>query len=124
MDYTISNNSKLFDELLQVLNRHRNELGVAEAFDDLKAAKFNYIQRSIDQMISCLVLAIHDLAVHPSNADLQMELKAVIQQHYVRMFEAGSRLSEMAREYDVSGGKPLSHDEILEEVDNRRGTGR
>ena len=70
MDYTISNNSKLFDELIQVLKSHQNEPGVVEALDDLKAAKVNYIQRSIDHMMSCLVLAIHDLVIHPPSGSL------------------------------------------------------
>src|SRR5712664_2946118 len=109
MDYTISNNSRLFDELLQVLNSHQNEPGVVEALDDLKAAKVNYIQRSIDHMMNCLVLAIHDLVVHPPSKKLQEELSTVIHRHYTGMFQAGSRLSEMAREYEASGGKALSH---------------
>src|SRR6266567_6366233 len=115
MDYTISNNSRLFDDLLQVLNNHQNEPGVVEALDYLKAAKVNYVQRSIDHMINCLVLAIHDLVVHPSGAELRADLSAVIHRHYTGMFEAGSRLAEMAREYEASGGKLLSHDEILRE---------
>jgi hypothetical protein len=124
MDYTISNNAKLFDELLQVLNSHQNEPGVVEALEDLKAAKVNYIQRSIDHMMNCLVLAIHDLVVNPPSQELQKELSSVIHRHYTGIFQAGSRLSEMAREYEANGGKPLSPDEILEEVDSRRGTSR
>jgi hypothetical protein len=124
MDYTISNNSKLFDDLLQVLDGHKNEPGVVEVLGDLKAAKVNYIQRSIDHMMSCLVLAIHDLLVHPPSTELQMELRATIHRHYTGMFQAGSRLSEMARQYEANGGKPLSYDEILQEVDERRGTAR
>jgi hypothetical protein len=124
MDYTISNNAKLFDELLQVLNNHQNEPGVVEALDDLKAAKVNYVQRSIDHMMNCLVLAIHDLVVHPPSAELRTDLSAVIDRYYAGMFQAGSRLGEMAREYEASGGKLLSHDEILEEVDERRGVSR
>src|SRR5947207_3201751 len=124
MDYTISNNSKLFDELLQVLNSHQSEQGVVEVLDDLKAAKVNYLQRSIDHMMNCLVLAIHDLVVHPPSKELQKELSAVIHQHYIGMFQAGSRLSEMASKHEATGGKPLSHDEILQEVDERRGTAR
>lgn len=124
MDYTISSNSKLFDELLEILNRHQSEPGVVKALDDLKAAKVNYIQRSIDHMMNCLVLALHDLVVHPPSIELQRELNAAIHRHYTVMFQAGSRLREMALQYEASGGKPLSHDEILEEVDERRGTAR
>jgi hypothetical protein len=36
----------------------------------------------------------------------------------------GSRLGQLAEEYEASGGKTLSRDEILEEVDQRRGTSR
>jgi 3-methyladenine DNA glycosylase AlkC len=46
MDYTISNNARLLDE------------PVIEVLDDLKAAKVNYVQRSIDHIMNCLVLAI------------------------------------------------------------------
>ncbi|MEP6539507.1 MAG: hypothetical protein ABJF23_29490 [Bryobacteraceae bacterium] len=124
MDYTISNNSKLFDELIHVLNSHTSESGVVEALDDLKAAKFNYTQRSIDHMLSCLVLALHDLTMIPLSAELRMELGATIHRHCTQMFQAGARLGDMAHDYEVSGGKPLTHDEILEEVDLRRGTAR
>jgi hypothetical protein len=124
MDYTISNNAQLFDEVLQVLNNHQNEPGVVEALEDLKAAKVNYVQRSIDHMINCLVLAIHDLFVHPPSKELQSDLRSVIDRFYTGIFEAGGRLSELARQYEASGGRPLSHDEILEEVDKRRGTSR
>ena len=75
-------------------------------------------------MMSCLVLAIHDLVMQPPRSELWMELSATIHRHCTRMFQTGSRLSEMAREYEASGAKPLSHDEILEEVDARRGTAR
>jgi len=71
-------------------------------------------------MMNCLVLAIHDLVAHPPSKELQKDLSAIIHQHYIRMFQAGSRLSEMAREYEATGGKPLSQDEILEEVDERQ----
>ncbi len=124
MDYMIANKSNLFDELLQVLGSHQNEPGVVSALEDLKAAKVNYTQRSIDHMLNCLVLVIHDLVVHPPSKKLQTELSTVIHRHYTGMFEAGSRLSELALEYETSGGKLLSRDEILAEVDERRGTAR
>jgi hypothetical protein len=124
MDYTISNNSRLFDELLQVLNSHQNEPGVVEALDDLNAAKVNYVQRSIDHMVNCLVLAIHDLVVHPPSPELRADLGQVIHRYYTGIFQAGSRLGDMAREYEASGGKLLSRDEILREVDERRGVSR
>jgi hypothetical protein len=124
MDYTISNNSKLFDELLQVLGKHQNEPGIVEAIEDLKFAKKNYVQRSIDHMISGLVLTIHDLIVHPPSEALQSDLGAVTHRFYTERFEAGAKLSELARDYEASGGKLLSRDEILEEVNARRGDPR
>ena len=124
MDYTISNNAKLFDELLRVLNNHQNEPGVVEALEDLKAAKLNYVQRSIDHMMNCLVLAVHDLLACLKTKELQSELVSVIDQFYSGIFQAGSRLSELSRQYEAAGGKSLSHDEILEEVDASRGISR
>lgn len=124
MDYTISNNAKLFDEVLRVLNKHQSEPGVVEALEDLKAAKVNYIQRSIDHMMNCLVLAIHDLVVHPPSDELWSDLRSVIHQFCTGILQAGPRLSELARQYEESGGTSLSRDEILKEVDERRGTSR
>lgn len=123
MDYTISSNAKLFEELLGVLNRHQNETGVAEALADLKAAKLNYVQRSIDHMMNCLILAVYDLSRTQSET-LRQELSEVVQRHVREIFDAGSRLSEMASQYEASGGKLLSHDEVLQEVNERRGTSR
>ena len=124
MDYTISNNARLFDELLEVLNKYQNEPGVIEALEDLKAAKVNYVQRSIDHMMNCLVLAIHDLMAHTPSKELQRDLRSVIHRFVTGIFQAGSKLSEVASEYEASGGKLLSHDEILQEVDERRGSSR
>lgn len=124
MDYAISNNAGLFDELLQVLNKHQNEPGVVEALEDLKAAKINYVQRSMDHMMNCLVLTVHDLVVHPPSESLQSELQAVIHGFYMGISQVGPRLSQLARDYEASGGKLLSREEILEEVDARRGSSR
>jgi len=123
MDYTIDNNARLFDELLHVLNTHQNEPGAIEALEDLKAAKVNYVQRSIDHMMNCLVLALHDLIVHPPSEALQSDLKSVIDRFY-RAALPGPKLSELSRQYEASGGKPLSVEEILQEVNERRGTSR
>jgi hypothetical protein len=120
MDYTISNNAKLFDELLAVLGRHHDEPGVAEALDDLKSAKFNYTQRSLDHMMKALVLTMYDLVVHPPSKELQEELRAVIHGYVTWVLQAGSRMSELARQYEESGGRLLSDEEILAEVDERR----
>jgi hypothetical protein len=124
MDYTIDNNAKLFDELLAVLNKHREEPGVAAAFENLKAAKFNYLQRSLDHMMSCLVLTLYDVISQPLNNELQSDLKSVIHDYVTWIFQAGERMTSLARQYEESGGKLLSHDEILQEVDERRGTSR
>jgi hypothetical protein len=123
MDYTISNNAQLFDDVLQVLNGHQNEPGVAEALEDLKAAKANYVQRSIDHMTNCLVLAIHDLVVHPPSKELRSELRSVIDEFYKSQM-AGPKLRNLADQYESGGGQLLSRDEILKEVDERRGTSR
>ncbi|MBZ5623198.1 MAG: hypothetical protein LAQ69_31430 [Acidobacteriia bacterium] len=121
MDYTIANNAKLFDDLLQVLNKHENR----EAHDYLKAARVNYVQRSIDHMLNCLALAVHDLVVvHPPDEVLQRDLGEVFTRFFREISRAGPRFVELAREYEASGGKPLSHDEIMEEVNDRRGSSR
>ena len=124
MDYTISKNAILFDDLLRVLNMHQNEPGVIEALLDLKAAKTNYDQRSIDHMVGCLVLAIHDLIAHPPSPALQTALKSVIHQFYTERLQAGARLENLARAYEEGGGKLLSHEEILADIDERRGASR
>ncbi|SPF43639.1 hypothetical protein SBA4_3070015 [Candidatus Sulfopaludibacter sp. SbA4] len=124
MDYPVTKNGKLLDELLQVLNSHHKESGVVEALEDLKAAKINYQQRSTDHMLQALVLAVHDLMVHPPSRELSGELRSVIQSYYDETLGAGSRLAELARQYEASGGRLLSREEILQEVDERRGTSR
>ena len=124
IDHTASNNTKLFDDLLAVLNRHAQEPGVLILLEDLQSAKLNYAQRSIDHMMNCLVLVIHDLVAHPPSEELSTELKLVIHRFYTGIFEAPARLSEMAHCYESSGGTLLSADEILREVDDRRGASR
>ena len=121
MDYTISNNERLFSELLQVLNNHYKEPGVTQAFDNLKAAKLNYVNRSIDHMMNRLVLAGHYLVVHPPSEALQKDLRAVVEGFVAGIFEAASKYGELARQYEASGGELLSRDEILKEIDDRRG---
>ena len=124
MDYTIRNNARLFDDLVRVLSNHQEEPGVAEAIEDLKAAKVNYVQRSIDHMLNCLVLTMYDLIIHPPSQGLQKELNSVMHSFYTEMMQAGSRLKDLSQQYEVGGGRLLSHDEILREVDERRGTSR
>ena len=124
MDYTISNNAALFDEVLKVLYKYQNHPGVGEACEEFKAAKLNYVQRSTDHMMNCLVRGIHDLIMNPPSPALLRELKSVIHGFHEVTMQAGSRLGELARQYEDSGGKPLSLDEILHEVDESRGTSR
>jgi hypothetical protein len=124
MDRTFANHAQLFDDLLSVLERHREEPGVAEAFEDLKAAKINYAQGSTDQLVTCLVLAANNLATHSPSPALVDELKAAMTQFVAKKLETGSRLSDLARQYEAGGGKLLSYEEILREVDERRGVSR
>src|SRR5262249_28085831 len=115
MDYTIANNAKLFDELIEVLNNHQDEPGVIVALDDLKAAKINYTQRSIDHMMNCLVLFAHDLVVNAPSEDLRRDLASMIHRYYSSIMNAGPRLAVIASDYEARGGKPSSRDEILKE---------
>ncbi|HWZ33368.1 MAG TPA: hypothetical protein VNX18_18630 [Bryobacteraceae bacterium] len=124
MDYIIANNAKLFDELLAVLSRHIDEPGVEEALVDLNAAKENYLQRSLDHMFNSLVLALYDLSGHPANSALRGELNAVISNYVRQILDTPARLRRLAEEYEQSGGKPLSTEEILREVEERRGVNR
>ncbi len=120
MDYMISNNAKLFDEILAVLDRHRDEPGVSETVENLRAARANYVNRSIDHMINCLALAMHYLLVNPPGEQLRDELRSAIDRFVSGIFAMGSRLAEIAGEYERSGGKLLSTEEILQEVSERR----
>ncbi len=121
MDYTIPNNSKLFDELLAVLERHAEEPKVAAAIDHLRAAKVNYVQRSLDHMINSLVLVWYDLSSPSTTQVLRDELNAVISAFVQNIFEAPAKLRRLAEEYEKNGGKLLTTDEILAEVNERRG---
>lgn len=121
MDYTITNTAQLFDELLSVLNKHYKEPGAIEALEYLRAAKLNYKQRSIDHMTNCLILIIHSLVVHPPSDELQRDLRSAIHQFVKGIFEAGSKLGELAHQYEETGGRLLTQEEILKEVDERRG---
>jgi hypothetical protein len=124
MDNSIRSNAQLFDDLLRVLDKHHNEPGVVEAIDGLKAAKSNYLHRSTDHMMNCLVLAIHDLVFHGARSELWIDLGSVIEQHYRAIMQVGPRLSELAHQYEAGGGRLLNQDEILQEVDDRRGASR
>ncbi len=124
MDYTISNNKKLFDEILRILSRHAGEPGVEEALHALNAAKENYLQRSIDHMLSNIALSLADLLRNPVHQATADELKDVFLRFVQEMLNAPARLRKLAEEYERNGGKPLSRDEILREVEERRGVHR
>jgi hypothetical protein len=121
MDYTIANNAKLFDELLGALAKHAEDPGITEAIAHLRAAKENYVQRSLDHMLNSLVLALYDLSTHRIDQRLSDELNSVISSFVHGIIEAPARLRKMAEEYERRGGKLLSADEILREVEERRG---
>jgi hypothetical protein len=108
MDYTIGNVPKLFDALIALLKQHEEEPGVGEALIDLGAARINYVQRSVDHMIACLVLTIHDLSSHPLNPALSKEIKSIVHDFVRDTLESGARLTELARQYEANGGKLLS----------------
>lgn len=124
VDYKIDKNAELFDELLDVLNKDRGESGVLAAIEKLEAAKFNYGQRSLDHMLKALVLTVYDLVLQQTSKELQKDLGDVIRDYVNWSLQAGARISALAHEYEPRGGKPLSRDEILQEVDERRGTSR
>ncbi|HEY7390611.1 MAG TPA: hypothetical protein VH640_18985 [Bryobacteraceae bacterium] len=124
MDRIIENNAELFDGLIRALNRHRDEPGVAEAIAYLKAAKTNYIQRSIDHLVNCLTLVLYELVRQPPREGLRCDLSSVIQEYVKGIFEAGARMSQLAHQYEAGGGTLLSREEILRDVDERRGASR
>ena len=124
MDYTIANNARLLEELIRILGEYPDDEGAVRALEDLRAAKLNYVHRSIDHMLSCLVLTLHDLILHPPGEELREKIKGTIDQFYRDAMNTGARLSAMSGNYADSGGKLLSRDEILEEVDERRGASR
>jgi hypothetical protein len=115
---------RLFDDLLSVLEKHREEPGIDQTIEDLKAAKINYSQGSTDQLVACLVLTMRDLVARPSHSTVFEELKTTIDQFATQTLEIGSKLSDLARKYETNGGKLLSYEEILREVDERRGASR
>jgi len=122
VDHTAENVIRLFDVILGILDRHRPERD-AEA-GALRAARFNYIQRDIDHLATNLSLFFHDLAMGPRAPELQDELRSALDEFAREIFQAGSSMSKLARDYEAGGGKLLSRDEILQEVSERRGGSR
>jgi hypothetical protein len=78
MDYIIRGNAILFDGIIEVLGKHPEDPAATKALDYLKSAKFNYVQRSLDHMLSTSILALHSLLAVPPNEALRRELQAVI----------------------------------------------
>lgn len=121
MDYIIKDHAKLFEDLIKVLYEDDSR---PHAFEYLMAAKGNYDQRSMDHMLMNVVLAIHDLLGESTSNELREKLKSVISAHVNQKFEAMKQLTSLGDQYRASGGKLLSREEILQEVDERRGTSR
>ena len=112
---------KLFDDLLEVLNKHGKEDRALGALEYLQAAKFNYSQGAMNHMMSCLVLALDQLAACPAGSPLLQDLRAAVRGFVRWVDEATARMTSLAREYEAGGGKLLSQEEILAEVSERRG---
>jgi DNA-binding response OmpR family regulator len=121
MDYIIEDNARLFDELIKILYEDDPQ---CHAFEALRLAKANYEQRSMDHMLSNLVLAICELLGDSVSQELREKVKSVIIAHANQKFDAMKKLTSLSDQYRASGGKLLSRDEILQEVDERRGTSR
>ena len=106
---------KLFDGLIQALDRHRDEIKEDMA-ETLKAARVNYLQDSAHYLVNCLVLAAHELGT--PGEDLARELKLIIDQTYEEINEnlitrhrvLAEKIAKRARQ---------TREEILEDI--RRG---
>jgi hypothetical protein len=75
-------------------------------------------------MLSNLVLAICELLGDSVSQELREKVKSVIIAHANQKFDAMKKLTSLSDQYRASGRKLLSRDEILQEVDERRGTSR
>ena len=72
-----SDNAKLFDALERSCRSTRLSLVSRRQFEDLRAAKANYVERSIDHMLKGLILMIDDLVSQQTKEELQKDLGAV-----------------------------------------------
>ena len=124
MDHTVANQTGLFDDLLAVLERHRDEPGTEEVRGYLNAAKVNYAQRSVYHLVVSLALALDRLMALPPAGELGTELRSVIRTFAAEIDQASARMFELSRKYQESGGRLLCRDEILEEVAERRGASK
>jgi len=120
MDQTSSNILRLFDAVLNVLNRHHGENGATEALEYLKAARHNYEQRDIDRMVVSLVLALQQTL--RLRLEVAQEIQDVIREFTNLRSENAAKMIKMAQEYEARGGRLLSQSEVLEEVSRRRGS--
>jgi len=113
----------LFDVLLAVLDQHRNKPGAEEAHAYLKSARFNYVRNDTDRMIGAVMMALRQiLAVAPDELKADLREKVL---DFIRLCSASPELlRKLAEEYEASGGKPLSPEEVLQEVAERRGAFR
>ena len=110
---------ELFEQLIEVLNKYQTKDGAIEVLGFLGAARENYSQGSIDHMLRSLLLAWE----HAGKLDpeISKELRSVVSTFVAKIFAAAAEMSRLSEEYEVAGGKPLSREEINEEVNARRG---
>lgn len=113
----------LFDVLLAVLDQHKSERGAEKAYAYLKSAKLNYVHNDTDRMIGTAMLALQQI-LEEAPYELQAELREKVLS-FIRLNSASPEiLRKLAQEYEASGGKLLSPDEVLQEVAERRGAAR
>ena len=72
-------------------------------------------------MLNCLILTFHDWAVHLPSEELRKDLIAVIEAYYSKIMRAPEAMANLAEQYSLQGGRTMSRDEILREVDEGRG---
>ena len=119
MDYIIEDNAKLLNELIEILYEDDPH---SRAFEALRNVKANYEQRSMDHTLMTLVLAIYELLGDSVTKETRDKIKSALVAYANQEFDAMKKLTSLSDQYRESGGKLLSRDEILQEVDERRGT--
>jgi len=121
VDHTREKYTGLFDALLKVLDRRRDEPGAGEAWAYLRSARFCYRQQDMDHMVGNLVLALDSLARAPGNSGLRDELLREVRGSVAFFSRAPGEIRKLAEEYQANGGDLLSREQILEEVSERHG---
>jgi hypothetical protein len=121
MDYIIEDNARLLNELIAILREDDPHSRAFEAFRNVKA---NYDQRSLDHTLMTLVLAIYELLGDSVTKETRDKIKSALVAYANQKFDAMKKLTSLSDRYRASGGMLLSRDEILQEVDERRGTSR